>query len=323
MLILHRVHAVQDPMHPDELDAHSFDRQCGWLAQLFNVLPLDEAVERLRAGTLPARALSITFDDGYADAHDVALPILLRHGLSATFFIATGAIDGGCMWNDVVEEAVRRTSRESLDLGGFDVKGLQSCKLGSLELRRVASERIKHALKYLPLEQRQALAHRIAAHAGVQPSSGLMMSSKQLRHLRRAGMQIGAHTVSHPILAGLGAEQARAEVGLSKRQLESVLGEPVQLFAYPNGKWSQDFDAQAVEIVQEQGFDAAFTTEWGSADASTNPYLIPRFTPWDRTRLRFGLRLADNLYRGGTGQPASLLQRLPSQDRRSPWALDV
>ncbi|WP_064736049.1 polysaccharide deacetylase family protein [Azohydromonas australica] len=305
VLVLHRVHLVADPLHPDDLDAMAFNRVCGWLAQLFNVLPLDEAVRRLSAGTLPARALSISFDDGYADCHDVALPILQRHGLCATFFITTGSLDGGCMWNDLVDEAVRLAPSAVLDLRGLGIDALQQCDIGSTQRKHEACERIKRWLKYLPQEQRQVLAQEVVARAGVKPPSDLMMSSEQVRRMYRAGMQIGAHTVSHPILAGLPAEQVRAEVGRSKQHLQSILDAPVELFAYPNGRQGQDFDLQAIHIVREAGFNAAVTTDWGSANRHTDPFLIPRFMPWDRTRLRFGLRMAANLHRHG-GKSAAM-----------------
>jgi peptidoglycan/xylan/chitin deacetylase (PgdA/CDA1 family) len=230
----------------------------------------------------------------------VALPILLRHRLCATFFITSGALEGGCMWNDLVEEAVRRTELAELDLRDA---GLERYALGSAPLRRQAIEGIDSALKYLPPLARSALAQDISARAGVQPSTELMLSHEQLRRLHRAGMQIGAHTVSHPILTGLPAAQVRQEIIDGKRQLETILGETVGLFAYPNGKWGKDFDAPAVDVVREAGFDAAFTTNWGSASRDTHRLLMPRFTPWDRTRLRFGLRLAANL-RQGTGPTA-------------------
>lgn len=303
VLIFHRVLPARDPLFPDEIDAARFERLCAWLAQHFNVLPLDAAVTALRTGHLPERALAITFDDGYADNHDVALPILRRHGLNATFFVATGFMDGGIMWNDAVIEGVRRTSCETLDLQALD--------LGRHELRDVASRRaaidaLIGRLKYLPPAQRALQAVNVAAHAGVALPRDLMMSSEQLRQLRRGGMQIGAHTVSHPILRTLDPMAMREEMVQSKRHLESLLQEPVQLFAYPNGKWGVDFDAQAAHLARELGFRAAVSTDWGSANARTDPFRIPRFTPWDRSPLRFGLRMAANLRRDGAvlGTPA-------------------
>src|SRR5688500_10667438 len=105
ILIYHRVHAEVDPIFPAEVDAKQFGLQLNWIKSLFNVLPLDEAIEALEQNRLPARTAAITFDDGYADNTEVALPILKKHNLSATFFICTGYLDGGRMWNDTIIES--------------------------------------------------------------------------------------------------------------------------------------------------------------------------------------------------------------------------
>ena len=81
ILIYHRVRAVRDPLFPHELDAAGFDQHLCILSSLFNVLPLEQAIARLRRGTLPERPACITFDDGYADNAEIALPILQRHHL--------------------------------------------------------------------------------------------------------------------------------------------------------------------------------------------------------------------------------------------------
>src|SRR5262245_19841153 len=99
VLAYHRVLPAPDPLRPSEPTAAEFEQRMRWVKANFNVLPLTEAVGALREGRLPERALSITFDDGYADNHDIELPILARLGLPATFFVATGFLDGGCMFN--------------------------------------------------------------------------------------------------------------------------------------------------------------------------------------------------------------------------------
>lgn len=294
VVVFHRVHAEGDPLLPDEPDARRFDDVCRWLKTWFCVLPLDQAARQLRLGTLPERALSITFDDGYADNHDVALPILQRHGLTATFFIATGFLDGGCMFNDHVIEAVRHTRREVVDpVGGAQ----EPLSLRTLQDRRAAIPRLLHALKYLPPAQRQAAVARLGEALGVPPPCAPMMRSHQVRALRRAGMQIGAHTVTHPILAGLDRAIVVQEIEDSRRTLQHLTGAPVTTFAYPNGRPGTDYSPQNVEIVRQLGFTAAVTTAWGSARADSDPFQIPRFTPWDRSRLRFGARLLTNLAR--------------------------
>lgn len=296
-LIFHRVLPTPDSLFPGETDAARFDAICRWVAGWFNVLPLDEAVRRLKARTLPARALAITFDDGYADNYDVALPILAHHHLPATFFVATGFLDGGRMWNDTVIEAIRRCAAPHIDLRGLGLPADGLVPLRDAGTRRRTIDSLLQAIKYLPLDERLAAAARIAERAGAALDGGLMMTSSQVRALRAAGMQIGAHTISHPILARLPDDVARAEIVGSKRRLETILDEPVTLFAYPNGRPQTDYAERSVALVREAGFEAAVSTAKGVADASTDPFQIPRFTPWDRSRLRFGIRLADNLWR--------------------------
>lgn len=297
ILIFHRVLARPDALFPDEVDAARFDQVCAWVRQWFEVLPLDEAVRRLVQGTLPARALAITFDDGYEDNCSIAMPILRRHGLSATFFVATGFLDGGCMWNDHIIEAVRGTERAALDLAQIGHPDFGVFRTDDIASRRAAIDAILPRAKYLAPAQRLAFSQRVAELAQTPPASHLMMSSQQVRELHAGGMQIGAHTVNHPILARLSPAEAGREIGDSKRQLEAITHAPVTLFAYPNGRPGDDYDDASVALVREVGFEAAVATTWGAARRDSDPFQLPRFTPWDRSRLRFGLRLVDNLRR--------------------------
>ena len=292
VLIFHRVLPVPDPLFPDEMHAARFNELCGWLSTWFNVLRLDQAVQRMQEGTLPARAACITFDDGYADNHHVAMPILKRHGLSATFFIATGFLDGGRMWNDTITETVRACQAEVLDASAL---GLGSHPRGTVAEQQAAIAALIGDIKYRPVAERIRLTEDIARLANVQLPQNLMMTSNEVKAMRHAGMQIGAHTVSHPILATLTDEQAGAEIGNSKRFLENLLDEQITVFAYPNGKPGEDYSPQSVKVVRTLGFDAAVSTQWGASHKGDDLLQIKRFTPWDKTRLRFGLRLLKNL----------------------------
>ena len=268
VFIFHRVLPEPDALFPEEIHARRFDELCGWLAAWFNVLPLDHAVARLQAGTLPARAACITFDDGYADNYSVAMPILQRHGLTATFFIATGFLDGGRMWNDTIIETVRRCQSDVLDLSEL---GLGSHPLGGIAAQQAAIGSLIGQIKYQPVEERLNLTEDIARIAKVQPPQNLMMTSMEVKAMRQAGMQIGAHTVSHPILARLTDEQAKDEIGASKRFLEELLGERIAVFAYPNGKPGEDYSPQSVDVVRSLGFDAAVSTQWGASLQGRRP----------------------------------------------------
>jgi len=290
----HRVLPQRDALFPLEPTAAEFEERMRWVKANFEVLPLAEAVRALARRRLPKRALSITFDDGYADNYRIALPILLRLGLPATFFVATGFLDGGCMFNDVVIEALRAAPGPDLDLAEL---GLGSHPVGSPVERAAAIERILARLKYFEPERRRRVSAEIARRAGSRTPTDLMMTSHEVRALRAAGMEIGAHTVTHPILAEIPLARARHEMETSRAQLEKITGAPVRLFAYPNGSPRRDYYAEHAALARELGFDAAVSTAWGAARSGDDLYQIPRFTPWDRADWRFGLRLAHNAMR--------------------------
>ena len=225
------------------------------------------------------------------------MPILRDRGLSATFFIASGFLNGGRMWNDTVVEAMRRCPHAALDLSALSLAGLDRVDLSSAEARRQATHRVLSATKYLPLAERQQTVDHIARLAGAPLPNDLMMSTAQLRAMQAAGMQIGAHTVTHPILARLDDPQAAAEINAGKAALESLLQQPMTLFAYPNGKPGQDYLPRDVALVRQAGFSAAVSTAHGAwRPDHDDRFQLPRFTPWDTQRLRFGARMARNYW---------------------------
>ena len=294
ILIFHRVLALPDPLFPEVPDARRFRQLLGWVRRWFQVLPLEVAARQLVQGSLPARALCITFDEGYADNASQALPLLREHGMPATLFIASGHLERGRMWNDSVIEAVRRTPLPALDLRDCDL-GLHA--LPTLQARRQAIDRLLGRIKYLHAAQReQAVAH-VTQAAKVPLPNNLMLRSEQLQVLRDGGMQIGAHTVSHPILARMGDAEADWEIRHGKQMLEMLLQQPVTQFAYPNGKPGADYTARHVAMVREAGYAVAVSTSAGVACCGDDVLQLPRFTPWGAGSMRFGWRMLGNLRR--------------------------
>ena len=168
VLIYHRVPAEPDELLPGEPHAAEFERTMRWVKSTFNVIPLADGVAGIKTGKLPPRALSITFDDGYANNATVAAPILSRLGLHATFFIATGFLDGGRMFNDTVIEAVRGFRGDVLDLDGL---GLGCSSDGESGRSTPAIDAILAGIKYRPESERGQLADDVAQAAGVVPPS--------------------------------------------------------------------------------------------------------------------------------------------------------
>jgi peptidoglycan/xylan/chitin deacetylase (PgdA/CDA1 family) len=316
ILIYHRTLAAPDPILHDEIDAATFARHMALLAADFNVLPLGEACARLVRGGLPARAACITFDDGYADNERLALPILKRFGLQATFFVSTGFSDGGIMFNDGVIETVRYAPSGMHDLSRL---GLGRYSLDDSASRRAAIDALLAEVKYRPLGERDALIEQLAAAMRSKLPKDLMMRPTQIKRLRDEGMEIGGHTVNHPILAVLDAQQARAEIVGGKHCLEEITGAPVTLFAYPNGKPGRDYGPRDVELVKEAGFTAAVSTLGGVANRGSDVFQLPRFGPWDRNPLRLGVRLLLNCARTTPARTSSSHRRSQEKSvRRSP-----
>ena len=292
ILIYHRVLPTPDPLFPDEVDVSRFEAQMVKVCRLFNVLPLSDAVHRLQRNALPSRAACITFDDGYADNAEVALPVLQRLGIPATFFIASGYLGQGCMFNDKVIEVVRRYPETHLDLSRL---GLGKHSVATFEEKRSAISTLLSQLKYKPLAERLALVGEVGATVGWEDPLHLMMSPQQVRQLHDAGMEIGGHTVNHPILASTDIATARTEIGDNRDRLAEITGAPVRLFAYPNGKPHVDYRAEHVALVKNMGFDAAVSTAWGVSTQNSDLFQLPRFTPWDQSLVRFAARLTGNL----------------------------
>lgn len=289
ILIFHRVLPARDPLRPGTPDAAAFRRIVRFLARNFRVRPLHEAFVEQRRNGLSGHTVAITFDDGYADNLTVALPVLREYRAPATFFVTSGFLDGGMMWNDKVIESFRSHDGAVLDARPV---GLERYDTSDRRSRAAAIRSVISNLKYKSDTERHEIASWLMKSGNVVLRDNLMLTTEQLRELARDPIaEIGGHTVSHPILKRLAPAEARREIEGGKRDLESILGGEVRSFAYPNGIPDVDYGAEHVRIVAETGFDLAVSTSWGAAGADADRFQLPRFTPWDEQMGLFGIRL--------------------------------
>lgn len=289
VLNYHRIQAVVDPFLDSEPDVATFDWQMRLLKQCFNVLPLHEAVQMLATERMPSRAVAISFDDGYRSIHDLAMPILVKHGLPATVFVTTGHMhDEGSMWNDRILEAMRRLPATPLDL---QTVGLQAYPMANPAERKQTAGILTERCKYMSLVERSRFINHLQNLAGGNLRQDLMLTADMLRTLIGNNIDIGGHTINHPILARVDDDTARREITDNKADLEAIIGQPVRLFAYPNGRRPNDYDDRHVEMVEQAGYDAAFTTVSGAATTAYSRFEIPRRRPWDKTPLLFAVRM--------------------------------
>ena len=278
ILCLHRVLEQPDPLARDTPTALEFREQISWLKKFCTILPLSEGVMRLRAQSLPANALCITFDDGYLDNLTVAGPILQEMETPATLFVTTEPLRAGIMWNDLIIEAIRSSQSNVAHA-----------------LSEIENEITKH--KYLHWRDRWEKARAFYASRCPNDPDRLMLKPEQLKAVVDCGFEIGAHTINHPILRTLTDTEAESEIVGSADELESMTGTRPTLFAYPNGRLGDDYDVTHREIVRKSGFQAAVATNWGAAAAGDSLFELPRFLPWERSEFSYGLRLVKTLIR--------------------------
>lgn len=292
VFLFHKVPQQSDPLVPSDVNMARFEQLLDHIVAKLQVLPLEEAVIRLQAGTLPRRAACITFDDGYSDWMLGAAPALRRRNMHATFFITSGQFDGVPLWHERILAAVRRLPGPILDLG---VPFLPAQAVSSDQERKWQVQRLEQDLKYLTLNRREQILQQLEATAGVQDADVPVMSESQLRDLHSQGFGIGGHTALHPILDYCNAAEVEREIGGARERLESIVRGPVNGFAYPNGRPYADFSRLHVDAVKRAGYRYAVTTHWGVADIETSPFQIPRFTPWAERDWHVMYQLVRNL----------------------------
>jgi peptidoglycan/xylan/chitin deacetylase (PgdA/CDA1 family)/glycosyltransferase involved in cell wall biosynthesis len=293
----HRILACKDPLLESEPDLATFTWHMEVLASGFNVLSLHDAIVAIQENRVPPRAICISFDDGYRSTHDLALPVLARLNLPATVFVTTGFLTGGNMWNDRIVEAVRALPNGPLDL---QVVGMGTWLLSEQKDRIKIVDSINDSCKYLTSEGRLRVILELEKLSSPISTNDLMLTREMVANLAKQGIEIGGHTITHPILTTLDDDAARYEINENKRVLEEIIEKPVRLFAYPNGKVGIDFDQRHSRMVQEAGYFASFTTGFGTLNRQSDLFELPRRRPWDTNPLMFSIRLLSWLCTNGS-----------------------
>jgi peptidoglycan/xylan/chitin deacetylase (PgdA/CDA1 family) len=261
VLEYHAVEAGPGRMREGAVPAGIFRRQVRWLRRRFPLVTVAEAAERLRGG-LERDLVALTFDDGYADNAEVAFPILRDEGVPATIYLATAFLDGEELWFDVARRALGSLA---VGRGTPPADAILHVLLGAPPWRLESSMR---RLKDAPAARRLAAVDALRPLAGDQPAAR-PMTWDQARALQAAGIELGAHTVHHPILSRLDAESQAAEIAGSLRRLDEELGPRPRTFAMPNGS-ARDYDRSTLEILRRLPFVAACTTRRGSNGAGAD-----------------------------------------------------
>lgn len=230
----------------------------------------------------------LTFDDGYRDNYDTAIPILLSHGVHATFFLCSGFIDNPHVpWWDDIAWMVRSSSRSELPMGEWMSQPLSLKKPDREPAIRTLLARYK-TLPATNTDAFMAFLAEVTASGRCDAALGekLWMTWGMACEMAAAGMEIGGHTMTHPVLARLPIDQQRSEILGCQDRFKRELGAPASQFAYPVGG-RDAFTGDTQRIVADAGFDTAFSFYGGYSDAGRfDPYDIPRVYMAHDTRSR-------------------------------------
>jgi peptidoglycan/xylan/chitin deacetylase (PgdA/CDA1 family) len=258
------------------ISARAFAEQMRYLAAHYTLVPLSRLADCWRRREIPQRLAAITIDDGYRDAYEIAFPILRKHRAPATVFIVTEFVDGTAwLWTDKTRYLTELAARQSFEIEIGERR--LSLELNGGASRAVAAGLINDALKPLSEEVRDALIERLASVLRVNapqrpPAEYSALNWGQAREMADAGVEIGSHTLTHPILTGLSDERLREEVGRSRDRIQTALRRKVETFCYPNG----DCDIRTRREVARAGYELAVTTEIGLNNEQADPLSLRR-----------------------------------------------
>ena len=269
---------------PDNADykisAQAFADHLEYLTEHYRILPLGQIADCVATGkTLPLGTAAITIDDGYQDFYDVAYPLLLKHRAPATLFVATDFVDQkGWLWTDKMRYLTAHTAQAELNVtvSGRTVRAALTTPLA----RRNAADKVTAILKALPNEQKEETLKQMASTLSVvlpavPPKEYSAITWKQAREMDGEGVEIGSHTVTHPILVNTTDDQLRFEMCQSRERLEEELGRAVSLFCYPNGR----HDARVQQATAQAGYRCAVTNAHGMNTLHTPLLGLRRIAP--------------------------------------------
>ncbi len=275
----------------------AFRAQMEMLARDYRPLSLAEAVKSLRkGGNFPKRSVVITFDDGYTDNCEVAMPILNQVGVPATFYATVDCIENKRLpWPSRLRYAFRKTKAalwteplsKSSDRNSSTRKFWTLNDADSREATFLAACDSCCQLSGTPQEEFIGSVERELETRLPESYAALMMTYDQLRELSRHGHIVGSHTMTHPNMAYLNEDDAQRELGESKQRLESQLGAPIKHFSYPCPALSPHWSQQTVEQSHALGYETGVTTNSGLTRHGDNPLCLKRLHP---TKTVEGLR---------------------------------
>ena len=263
-------------------DRSALARQCAFLRAHYNPVPMSVVSEWLHAGRpLPQHAVAVTIDDGYGDFQEIAWPVFAEYQIPVTVFLITDFMDRKLwLWFDRIRHAFDHARIAPASIRMPDGSTVEY-RLETPGARRSAAQQMIARAEAMPRQVQRRFVDRLPAQLQADapdqaPPEYRPLTWDEVRALAAAGVEFGAHTKSHPILAAVtDSQELRDEIAGSKARIEAELQRPVLHFCYPNGKMP-DISPDAVAAVRQTGMQTAVTAEPGLNAAQSDAWLLHR-----------------------------------------------
>jgi peptidoglycan/xylan/chitin deacetylase (PgdA/CDA1 family) len=280
----------QNPLFGMTVSTVEFEWQLGFLRNHYNPITFEQFAQWFLYGApLPPYAVLITFDDGHKNNLEVAFPLLRKYEMPAVLFVVAGALGtANLTWFEDAYWRLMFSPAKSWTLKNGEVWPLKTAEQRAAACGRFFQ--ICRSLRGLQQDQEvRFLRDQLSIEKVNQKFTERFefLADDHLRFLKNNGIEIGAHTMSHPILATISGQRSKAEICESKRRLESALRQPVRALAYPFGAPESDFGSRDEGFAREGGFQFAFAGEGGFVRRDDDPFRLPRIGIGQMTRAQF------------------------------------
>ena len=276
------------------------DEQLSYLKSRLRILNLDEALSIIHGETqLSQPSGLLTFDDGYLDNYQEAFPVLLRHGLSATFFLPTAFIGTNALpWWDMIAYVVKNSAKDHIC---FDAPEPVSFDISAAN-QRTSIRGILNLFKRPSVTDTEAFICNLEEACESSRPAGCaercFLDWEEAREMKRRGMSFGSHTHSHTILSKLAPEEQVRELQMSRDIMETELNHSVDTLAYPVGH-PDSFSPETKDGLRTAKYRTAFSSYAGvNYPGSIQPFDVLRFGVDGESLALFRLRLEARIATG-------------------------
>jgi peptidoglycan/xylan/chitin deacetylase (PgdA/CDA1 family) len=297
ILVYHRVATVDRDPWGLCVSEDNFVAQLEVINERANPIPLQKLISAKRDTELPQRPVSLTFDDGYLDNLKAAKPLLEHFQTPATMFLTTGYFAAAHeYWWDALERIV---FGHALPNGNLTLEINKQTHTWTVDTSSCATlpgdtwraweeprnsrdalyQSLYKILSPLTLNEKHAVLKQLESWSGAEPlirEGYRSVTVSEARELAASPqIEVGAHTVTHPVLSSQSVAVQKSEIQESAHTLERLIEKPVTSFAYPYGKRSH-YTRKTVSLLRESGFRCGCANFWGVVTTRTNRYELPR-----------------------------------------------